>query len=183
MFEQKGLSKSNSVPQSENAAGPEPEAMASSGSGPLPRAAVRCRQTNLRFDRAPFPVWAVLAPESVESEDRHKDRHRRFTTAHVGQVHFSADVRIFDTGNIRAALLPGNANVRGPVVKAGRVFGKRILVADDEPSVRDALKLLLAIDHHQVTEARDGVEAFDLLSSGEFDLLITDYRDAADERE
>ena len=55
MFEQKGaLSKSNSVPQSENPAGLEPEAIASSGSGPLLRAAVRCRQTNLRFDRAPL---------------------------------------------------------------------------------------------------------------------------------
>jgi CheY-like chemotaxis protein len=60
-------------------------------------------------------------------------------------------------------------------MKADRVFRKRILVADDQPGVRDALKTLLAIDHHKVTEARDGVEAFDLLSSGEFDLLITDY--------
>lgn len=68
-----------------------------------------------------------------------------------------------------------NASVSGPVLKARRVFRKRILVADDQPGVRDALKLLLAIDHHQVTEARDGVEALDLVSSREFDLLITDY--------
>jgi two-component system cell cycle sensor histidine kinase/response regulator CckA len=61
-------------------------------------------------------------------------------------------------------------------MNAGRVFGKRILVADDEPWVRDVLKVLLTIDHHKVTEARDGVEAFDLVSREQFDLLITDYQ-------
>jgi len=60
-------------------------------------------------------------------------------------------------------------------MEAGRMLRKRILVADDEPGVRDALKLLLAVDQHTVTEARDGVEAFDLLKGQPFDLLITDY--------
>jgi CheY-like chemotaxis protein len=60
-------------------------------------------------------------------------------------------------------------------MRASPVFGKRILVADDEPGVRGALKLLLSIDHHAVTEARDGVEALDLMAQREFDLVITDY--------
>jgi CheY-like chemotaxis protein len=57
----------------------------------------------------------------------------------------------------------------------GRVLQKSVLVVDDEPAVRDALKLLLEVDRHAVTEARDGVEAFELLAHGKFDLLITDY--------
>jgi CheY-like chemotaxis protein len=60
-------------------------------------------------------------------------------------------------------------------MKPGRVIRKRILVADDEPAVRDALKMLLEVDQHRVTEAQDGAEAFDLVAHGKFDLVITDY--------
>jgi CheY-like chemotaxis protein len=60
-------------------------------------------------------------------------------------------------------------------MRPGRILRKSILVADDEPGVRDALKMLLEIDEHAVTQARDGVEAFDLVAQGQFDLLITDY--------
>jgi CheY-like chemotaxis protein len=60
-------------------------------------------------------------------------------------------------------------------MRAGRICRKRILVADDEPAVRDALKMLLKIDEHTVTEARDGAEALDLVAQGKFDLVITDY--------
>ena len=57
-------------------------------------------------------------------------------------------------------------------MRPGRVLRKHILVADDEPSVRDALTMLLEIDHHRVTEAQDGVEALDLLAREKYDLLI-----------
>lgn len=60
-------------------------------------------------------------------------------------------------------------------MRVGRICRKRILVADDEPVVRDALKMLLEIDEHTVTEARDGAEALDLVAQGKFDLVITDY--------
>lgn len=52
--------------------------------------------------------------------------------------------------------------------------GKRILLADDEPGVREALQLLLSIDHHEVTVARNGREALELFSATGFDLVITD---------
>jgi CheY-like chemotaxis protein len=56
-----------------------------------------------------------------------------------------------------------------------RTVRKRILVADDQPSVREALTLLLSVDEHSVTEAGDGVEALDLVRRYPFDLVITDY--------
>ena len=56
-----------------------------------------------------------------------------------------------------------------------RVVGKRILIVDDEPGTRDALKLLLALDAHQVKEAANGKEACYLFVPGDFDLVITDY--------
>lgn len=55
-----------------------------------------------------------------------------------------------------------------------RVVGKRILLADDEPAVRDALKLLLRMDEHIVSEASNGQEALDLYARDRFDLVITD---------
>ena len=56
-----------------------------------------------------------------------------------------------------------------------RVQGKRVLVADDELGVREAIKLLLSIDEHAVSEAENGAAALELFRSGKFDLVITDY--------
>jgi CheY-like chemotaxis protein len=56
-----------------------------------------------------------------------------------------------------------------------RATGKRILLADDQQGVRDAIKFLLHLDRHTVTEARNGREALELYLKGSFDLVITDY--------
>ncbi len=56
-----------------------------------------------------------------------------------------------------------------------RVLGKRILLADDQQGVRTAIKFLLQIDEHQVTEATNGKEALALFQKDRFDLVITDY--------
>jgi CheY-like chemotaxis protein len=52
---------------------------------------------------------------------------------------------------------------------------RRILVVDDEPQMREALKLALSADGHQVITAGSGPEALDHLSQNDFDLVITDY--------
>ncbi len=46
---------------------------------------------------------------------------------------------------------------------------------DDDDGARESMKLLLGIDGHRVTEARDGHEALGRFSRGRFDLVITDY--------
>ncbi len=56
-----------------------------------------------------------------------------------------------------------------------RVLGKRILLADDQQGVRDAIRFLLQVDGHAVTEARNGKEALELFAPGRFDLVITDF--------
>ncbi len=56
-----------------------------------------------------------------------------------------------------------------------RVLGKRILLADDQEGVRAAIKFLLHMDQHRVTEARNGREALDLFRNERFDLVITDH--------
>jgi CheY-like chemotaxis protein len=53
--------------------------------------------------------------------------------------------------------------------------GKSILITDDEPSLRFALRSLLALDGHRVVEAASGKEALSLYQPGRFDLVITDF--------
>jgi CheY-like chemotaxis protein len=56
-----------------------------------------------------------------------------------------------------------------------RKCGRRILVVEDDASARESIRLLLLIDRHTVTEARDGREALDLISRHPFDLVVLDY--------
>ncbi len=53
-------------------------------------------------------------------------------------------------------------------------MGYRILVADDEPEIRDVLRLYLEKDGYEVTEAADGVEAMKILKDERIDLVILD---------
>ncbi len=56
-----------------------------------------------------------------------------------------------------------------------RVFGKRILVVEDDSSARESLNLLLKIDRHTVIEATNGSEALNQFTKEAFDLVIVDY--------
>ena len=50
----------------------------------------------------------------------------------------------------------------------------RILVADDEPAIRDAVGYALRREGFEVAEARDGREALDAARSEEFDVIVLD---------
>jgi DNA-binding NtrC family response regulator len=50
----------------------------------------------------------------------------------------------------------------------------RILVIDDDPTLRRMTATILQGGGHQVDTARDGEEGSIMLESGEFDLLLTD---------
>jgi CheY-like chemotaxis protein len=52
---------------------------------------------------------------------------------------------------------------------------KRILVVDDEPLVRDSVRMVLAFDGYEVQTASGGTEALELLEHESFDLVITDF--------
>lgn len=54
----------------------------------------------------------------------------------------------------------------------------RILLVDDEPSVRAPLARVLQLDGHIVAQASDGADAFDQFTNADeaFDLLISDIR-------
>lgn len=50
----------------------------------------------------------------------------------------------------------------------------RMIVIDDEPDLRNLLRLILESHGHQVEEAGDGREALSILRSRRFDVVITD---------
>ena len=59
----------------------------------------------------------------------------------------------------------GQEESRGPA---------RILVVDDEESIRDLLRLVLTGEGYSVVTANDGEEAIEHLEAQRFDLVITD---------
>jgi len=52
----------------------------------------------------------------------------------------------------------------------------RILVADDEPSIREMLEKTLTLADYEVIEVENGGQVLDRLRSSAFDLLITDLK-------
>jgi CheY-like chemotaxis protein/quercetin dioxygenase-like cupin family protein len=60
-------------------------------------------------------------------------------------------------------------------MKQDRVFGKRILLVEDDASARESIKLLLSIDRHSVAEAENGRQALEAFAREPFDLVILDY--------
>ena len=54
----------------------------------------------------------------------------------------------------------------------------RVLIADDEDSMRTLVARAIAMDGHTIVTAEDGAEALEILSNeqGTFDLLLTDIQ-------
>ena len=52
----------------------------------------------------------------------------------------------------------------------------RVLIADDEDSMRMLVARAIAMDGHEIVTAADGAEALEILGEGAFDLLLTDIQ-------
>jgi len=54
----------------------------------------------------------------------------------------------------------------------------RVLIADDEDSMRTLVARAIAMDGHEIVTAQDGAEALEILTEadGAFDLLLTDIQ-------
>lgn len=52
----------------------------------------------------------------------------------------------------------------------------RILIADDDPDIRDVLKLTLSEENYEVLEAPDGEEAVKIITTKPLDLVLLDYQ-------
>lgn len=52
----------------------------------------------------------------------------------------------------------------------------KILIADDDPDIRDILKLTLCEENYEIIEAVDGQEALEIIRSKPLDLALLDYK-------
>jgi diguanylate cyclase (GGDEF)-like protein len=52
----------------------------------------------------------------------------------------------------------------------------RILIVDDDPDIRDILKITLSEENYDVIEASDGEEALKIIQSKPLDLVLVDYK-------
>lgn len=52
---------------------------------------------------------------------------------------------------------------------------RRVLLADDDPDVRDVIRTVLELDRYEVTSVANGREALQEFKPGRFDVVITDY--------
>ena len=52
----------------------------------------------------------------------------------------------------------------------------RILVVDDEESIREFLEIMLKKENYEVTTAEDGARAKELLQKKSFDMIISDMQ-------
>ena len=85
------------------------------------------------------------------------------------------------TSDILDAILKGarkvTAAVAPPIAAAEEILsGKRILVADDEPSILQSLGDSLRSSGCEVSFARDGFEAVEMATSTVYDLVISDIK-------
>jgi len=52
----------------------------------------------------------------------------------------------------------------------------RILIADDDPDIRDVLKITLTEENYETIEAKNGEEALEIIRSKPLDLVLLDYK-------
>lgn len=52
----------------------------------------------------------------------------------------------------------------------------KILIVDDDPDIRDILKITLSEENYEVLEAQDGEEALKVINSKPLDLVLLDYK-------
>lgn len=52
----------------------------------------------------------------------------------------------------------------------------RILIVDDDPDIRDVLKLTLSEENYEIIEACDGEEALKIIHNNQPDLILLDYK-------
>jgi DNA-binding response OmpR family regulator len=63
---------------------------------------------------------------------------------------------------------------RWEATEVGGLSGERVLVVDDEPTVREVVQRYLERDGYQVEAAADGTGALDALAARPFDLVVLD---------
>ncbi|MEP6622029.1 MAG: ATP-binding protein, partial [bacterium] len=106
----------------------------------------------------------------------------RILSDHHGEIHVDSHVGVGTTFHIHLPSAPGGAGGAEAVAKqeihAPAVRPLRILVVDDEDSVRSVIARMLKLRGHEIHEAADGGRALEMLLSPEhpYDVIVCDLQ-------
>jgi two-component system NtrC family sensor kinase len=93
---------------------------------------------------------------------------------HGGRIELSSAIGQGTTFRVLLPLDEGAAAAEVAAPPPAAVSACRVLVVDDEPSVRDVLARILRHGGHEVTTAASGEDALEHFAPGQYDLLFTD---------
>ncbi len=91
---------------------------------------------------------------------------------HEAEINIDSELGVGTAVTVR---FPSCNSQNAPEPLLEPVCGLRILVAEDEPMIREVLGVYLSEDSHVVEMAADGAEALEKLAASRFDLVITDH--------
>jgi CheY-like chemotaxis protein len=129
-------------------------------------------RTGVADDRVFCSITSGTSPTRARDADDSPARVTEIARRHGGDVMATRDVRGDRTVTLWLPALP-----RTRASKAAAGTGARqlkVLVIDDEPSVREALREALARLGHQVVACASGREGLDCLGAQAFDLVLSD---------
>jgi PAS domain S-box-containing protein len=95
---------------------------------------------------------------------------------HHAEISVTSEVGVGTTFVMRFAALPDRADAEPEPARPAprRARGLRVLLTEDEPSLRQILSSYLKVDGHSIEAAGNGQEALAKYQPGAFDLVITD---------
>lgn len=97
-----------------------------------------------------------------------------FMSGYTGEAIVGHGIGIRSTNLIQKPFTPEQLAIRVRDVLATRYRGARILIVDDEASVRSFLRNVLVQSGYTVSEATNGKQALEKAQAGDLDLVITD---------
>lgn len=95
-------------------------------------------------------------------------------TRHNGTLEIESGVDSGTMITIRLPIAPADASAAGPALKFRPIQPQRVLVVDDEPLMCLLIESYLATGRHVVTSATSGAAALAQLTTGRFDVVLTD---------
>jgi len=122
-------------------------------------------------------VWEdIPLPEGYSVEDMYVPETSEFIAAARGEGTYRHNLQA-ERHTLEVMLAIEESSAKGTLIKIGsakKAGGRRVLVADDQPMVRHALRWCLEAEGYEVLEAENGLDAVKVASAQRPDAILLD---------